>query len=419
VVDVRRKEVIVVGAGLAGLSAARTVAAAGVPVTVLEAAEHPGGRVRTDLIDGFTIDRGFQSLTTSWPQVTRQLDVPALGLRPFPAGVLLFEEGRTQRVGDVRRVRDAIGGLRTGNGNGGDRARLAALLARTASSPVARVMSGPEVATAQAPAMHALPPDLARRTLRPLLTTLLHDPTLRSSSRFAELTLRSFLRGRVGLPARGMAAVPAQLAAGLARGVVRYGVRVVSISADRVLTDVAGEIRAGAVIVATDPVTAVALLPGLRLPGFHAVTTLYHVADALPRADASLVVEADARSPFTHTTVVSQVAPSYSPDRRALVATTVLGHDGTEPAKLELRVRERLAVVYDTSTSTWQHLTTCHVPYAVPVVEPGHNFRRPVRLIGGLYVCGDHRDSSSIQGALASGRRAARSALSDLGVPTG
>ncbi len=413
-VNVRRTEVIVVGAGLAGLSAARSVAAAGVPVTVLEAAERPGGRVRTDLVDGFRVDHGFQSLTTSWPQVGRQLDVAALGLRSFQAGVLLHEDGRTQRVGDVRRVRDAIGGLR--NGSGTDRARVAALLARTASAPVARVMSAPEVAVADAPTMCALPPELARRTLRPLLVMLLHDPALRSSSRFAELMLRSFLRGRVALPARGMAAVPAQLAAGLPAGVVRHGVRVLSVSADRVLTDVAGEIRAGAVIVATDPTTAVALLPGLRMPEFHPVTTLYHVARGAPRPDASLLVEADARSPFTHTAVVSQVAPTYAPDRRALIATTVLGHDGAEPTKLELRVRERLAVVYDTPTTEWAHLTTCHITRAVPVVEPGHNFRRPVRLIGGLYVCGDHRDSSSIQGALASGRRAARSALADLGV---
>lgn len=281
-VDVRRTEVIVVGAGLAGLSAARTIAAAGVSVTVLEAAHRPGGRVRTDLVDGFRVDRGFQSLTTSWPQVGRQLDVAALGLRSFLPGVLLYEDGRTQRIGDVRRVRDALGGLRTGNGNGGDRARLAALLARTASAPVERVLSGPEVATADAPSMRSLPPELARRTLRPLLAALLHDPALRSSSRFAELMLRSFLRGRVGLPARGMAAVPEQLAAGLPAGVVRYGVRVLSISADRVLTDVAGEIHARAVIVATDPTTAVALLPGLRQPGFHAVTTLYHVARGCP-----------------------------------------------------------------------------------------------------------------------------------------
>ncbi|MGC0414740.1 NAD(P)/FAD-dependent oxidoreductase [Embleya sp. AB8] len=412
-VDVRRTEVIVVGAGLAGLSAARTVAEAGVPVTVLEAADRPGGRVRTDLVDGFRVDHGFQSLTTSWPQVRRQLDVAALGLRVFQPGVLLFEDGHTYRIGDVHRVRDAIGGLR--NGSGTDRTRVAALLARSAAAPVARVLHGPELATADAPTMRALPPELARRMLRPLLATLLHDPALRSSSRFAELLLRSFLRGRPALPAGGMAAVPDQLAAGLPAGVVHYGVRVSSIAADRVVTDSAGEIRARAVIVATDPSTAVALLPGLRMPEFHAVTTLYHVARVAPRPEPTLLVEADARSPFTHTAVVSQVASTYSPDRRALVATTVLGHDGSEPAKLELRVRERLAVVYDTPTSTWAHLTTCHIPRAVPVVEPGHNFRRPVRLIGGLYVCGDHRDSSSIQGALASGRRAARSALADLG----
>jgi hypothetical protein len=77
-----------------------------------------------------------------------------------------------------------------------------------------------------------------------------------------------------------------------------------------------------------------------------------------------------------------------------------------------------LSEIYGVGTRDWAHLTTRHLPRALPVVEPGHNFRRPVRVLAGLYVCGDHRDSSSFQGALASGRRAARSALADLGALT-
>lgn len=419
--NAHRTDVIVVGAGLAGLSAARRLTAAGVDVSVLEAGDRPGGRVRTGVIDGFRIDTGLQHLATACPQVAR-LDLARLELRAFAPGVRVAGEGGTvpnavgtgtgrrsgtRRIGDPRRVRGAIGALRTPGSP--DRAGVNAALSRASALPVSRILAAPDVAAAEAD----WPP-----ALRPLLAALLHDPGLGSSRRFAELLLRAYLRGRSALPARGMGAVADQLAAALPPGTVRCGVRVTSVATDRVTTDVDGEIPARAVIVATDPTTAVDLLPGLRRPDFRAVTTLWHVAPGMPPTEAALIVDGDPLAPLTHTAVVSDVAPTYSPDRRALVCSTVVGHDGTEPGNLEVAVRERLSAIHGLGTREWQHLTTRHLPRALPIVEPGHNFRRPVRVLAGLYVCGDHRDSSSIQGALASGRRAARSALADLGALT-
>ncbi|MCF2532843.1 NAD(P)/FAD-dependent oxidoreductase [Yinghuangia soli] len=411
-----RTDVIVVGAGLAGLSAARRLVDAGVDVTVLEAGDRPGGRIRTDVIDGFRIDNGLQQLATACPQVAARLDLGRLDLRAFAPGVRLAGEagpsagwrpGGVRRLGDVRRMRDAIGALRTPGTT--ERARAAAALGRASAVPVHRILSTPDTAVKEA----GWPP-----SLRPLLVALLHDPELATSRRFAELMLRAYVRGRAALPAAGMAAVPAQLAAGLPPGTVRCGVRATAIATDRVTTDVDGELPARAVIVATDPTTAVGLLPGLRQPEFHAVTTLWHVAPAAPPGEPALIVDIDDPGPLTHTAVLSEVAPTYSPDRRALVCSTVLGHHGSDPGKLELQVRERLAAIHGASVRDWEHLATRHLPQALPVVEPGHNFRRPVRVLAGLYVCGDHRDSSSVQGALASGRRAARSALADLGALT-
>lgn len=416
--EAHHTDVIVVGAGIAGLSAARRLVAAGVDVMVLEASDRPGGRVRTDVVDGFRLDNGFQTLATAYPQVNARLDLDRLDLRTFAPGVRVVGDGGVpasgtvvggrrpgvRRMADIRRVRGALDALR---GSGPvDRARVAAALNRASALPVSRILAAPDVATAEAgwPA-----------ALRPLLTALLHDRELATSRRFAELVLRSYLRGRSGVPALGMGAVAEQLAAGLPSGTVRYGVRATAISTDRVSTDRDGEIPTRAVIVATDPATAVTLLPGLRRPGFHRLTALWHVAPALPRTEPVLTVDTAHPGPLTHTAVMTAVAPSYSPDGRALVCSTVLGHDGMAPGRLEVRVRERLSAVHGIGTREWTHLTTRHLPQALPIVEPGHNFRRPVRVLAGLYVCGDHRDSSSIQGALASGRRAARSALADLG----
>ncbi|MGW0660674.1 NAD(P)/FAD-dependent oxidoreductase [Streptodolium elevatio] len=414
--EAHRTDVIVVGAGLAGLSAAHRLAAAGVDVTVLEAGPRPGGRVRTDSVDGFLVDNGLQHLATAYPQVAARLDLARLDLHSFAPGVQVAGDGPVaavgrrgggRRIGDVRRMRGAIGALRT-PGNA-DRARVAAALGRASALPVPRILAAPDVAVAEA----GWPP-----ALRPLLTALLHDTELTSSRRFADLVLRSYLRGRAAVPALGMAAVPQQLAGALPSGTIRYGVRVTAIATDRVTTDVDGEIPTRAVIVATDPTTAVNLLPGLRRPAFRRLTTLWHIAPTAPPAEPVLIVDSDDPGPLTHTVVMSEVAPSYSPDRRALVCSTVLDHDGTDPGKLEIVVRERISAIYGAATRDWSHLATRHLPEALPVVEPGHNFRRPVRVLAGLYVCGDHRDSSSVQGALASGRRAARSALADLGALT-
>jgi phytoene dehydrogenase-like protein len=168
------------------------------------------------------------------------------------------------------------------------------------------------------------------------------------------------------------------------------------------------------VVLATGARAAAGLLPGLRVPGFHPVTVIHHTTDEPPLTEPALVLDADRSGPVTHTAVISQVDPSRAPAGRALITSTVLG---TPPAAahLDATVRAQLARLYGTSTARWELLAVHHDPEAVPAMPPPHDLRRPVRLLAGLYVCGDHRDTSTVQGALHSGRRAAQSLLRDLG----
>ncbi|MEU6095385.1 NAD(P)/FAD-dependent oxidoreductase [Streptomyces sp. NPDC047079] len=454
---VYQAEVVIVGAGLAGLAAAHRLTSAGVTTAVLEAAPYVGGRMSTEKVDGFRLDRIGQLLSTAYPELRSTPGLESLVLRPFAPGVLVHSEGRHHRAGAApagggaggartalsavralataprtasaprpgsgahlaRTARSlALGARATGSRPGAplggpmDQARVSAALARIAATPVERLLARPESAAGDALTARGIPARSVDGFLRPLLAALLCDPELTTSSRCADLALHAFASGRLCLPEGGADVLPELLARALPPGTVHTGVRATSISTTSVTTAEHGEVRCQAVLLATDASAAAELLPGLRVPDFHPVTVVHHTMEEPPSTGASLLLDADRDGPVAHTAVVSLVDPSRAPAGRALVSSTVLG---TPPDGVDGAVRAHLARVYGTSTTRWETLAVHHTARAVPAMRPPHDLRRPVRLLAGLYVCGDHRDTSTVQGALHSGRRAASAVLADLG----
>ncbi|KUN86645.1 oxidoreductase [Streptomyces bungoensis] len=428
-------DVVIVGAGIAGLSAAHRLTSAGMTTAVLEAAPYPGGRMSTEKVDGFRLDRIGQLLSTSYPELRLAPGLGSLTLRRFAPGVLLHRDGRMHRAGAPAAGGSARGALhvvralasaprspasspgRAGAPVGGavDQARLGTALGRIAATPVERLLSRPELPAARALAARGVPARTIDGFLRPLLAALLCDPELSTSSRCADLALHSFASGRLCVPEGGAEVLPELLAGALPAGTVRTGVRATSVSTTSVTTAEHGVIRCRAVLVATDARAAAELLPGLRVPDFHPVTVVHHTTDEPAAAFAtgtSLLLDADRGGPVAHTAVVSNVDPSRAPAGRLLISSTVLG---TPPDGVDTAVRIHLARLYGTSTRRWETLAVHHTPEAVPVMRAPHDLRRPVRILAGLYVCGDHRDTSTVQGALHSAHRAASAILTDLG----
>lgn len=408
----RRADVVVVGAGLAGLAAAVRLQAAGVDAVLVEAAEAVGGRVRTDVVEGFRLDRGFQLLNPAYPEAARVLDLEALDLQAFGAGVVLSREADRHVLGDPLRLPSTLPADLTAP-IGSVRTRLA--FARWAAGlklgPAGAIRARPDRSLIEELRARGLDGPLTDRVLRPFLSGVLAETGLESSQRMASMLLRSFARGNPSVPAAGMQAMPQQLAARLAADSVHLGVRVGVVAGGHVDTD-EGQVAADAVVVATDPVSAGELGASAGAP-MRSLTTWWFAADVAPTTRPLLHVDGDARGPLANTVVMTSAAPSYGPgDGRALVAATAVG---SRAALAVDDVRRHAGLLYGVDASGWALLRTDVVDRALPVHPPGQPLARRVDLGDGLFVTGDHRDTPSIQGALVSGRRAADAVLARLG----
>ncbi len=406
-------DVVVVGAGLAGLRAAGLLGARGLDVLLLDAADRPGGRMATDVIDGFRCDRGFQVLNTSYPELRAAADLDALDLRAFTSGAAIRgDDGRLHVFAHPLRSpellwRTATDGLLPPL----DKAKLAAWTARVLAAPPARTAGFIDRSAAQDLAAAGLRGPVVDRLLRPFLSGVLGEAELSTSAAFVRLVWRSFALGTIAVPDAGMGALPEQLATRLPDGVLRLGQRVTELRGRTVRTD-DGTLQARALLVTTDPRTASTLLPGLGVSDMHALTTYFHVPPHPPASLPMLHLDGTG-GPVANSVVLTEAAPGYASDGRALVASTVLGVADRVPEPV---VRDELARIYAVPTDRWTHLHTAEIRHALPAFRPGWPVRRPVELGDGVFVAGDHRDTPSTQGALVSGRRAAGAVAASLGV---
>ncbi|WP_405427438.1 FAD-dependent oxidoreductase [Streptomyces erythrochromogenes] len=403
-------DVLVVGAGVAGLACARDLRAAGVSVRVVEAGDAVGGRMRSDRIGGFVVDRGFQVFNTAYPQVRRRFALKELRLRPFTPGFLVHTPtGRLDFSDPTRRPRtlpELLSGRLAGPR---DLAALGLLSARDMLLPPGRLKRRPDTTARTAFADAGFSEAFVETFFRPFVSGVFLEDELETSARVFHLVWRSMLRGTICLPTDGIGAVPRALAAGLPEGAVRLETPAAGLTDDGVLTAGGQEIPARAVVVATGPAAVPALLPAVDLPDYRIVTTYYHVAPRSPLGEPTLLV--DTRRRFLNTCVLSDVVPSYAPPGHALVATSVLGRDGQGR---ERELRAALDEAYGTGTDDWDLLTVRTIEDALPAMPPPQPLTRTTRVSPGRYVCGDHRATASVQGALASGARAAREVLRDL-----
>ncbi len=395
--------VVIIGGGLAGLSAARQLSIYGIEVLVLEAGDRVGGRVRTDVVDGVHMDHGFQLYNTAYPEGKRVLDLQALDLKPFSSGVISATQQGRIKLGDPRELLGWLPTSITSGSIGSKAAFLRYALTQSRKSPTA-IYRGVDSSAHTALERAGVNGKFYSEVIQPFFSGVFLETELSTSSRFMNLVLRTFVKGKPSLPRSGMQAIPDQLFNALPAGTVRFNSKVSAVSTDsvRVGSEV---INAKAVIVATDS-TSAQELSGVNIPQWNSVTTWYHLAPlgTLDEGKPVIVVNGSAAGPITNSVVLTNAVPSYAPGMH-LISTSAIGvHER------DLNLKGYLSTMHDTDTSKWELVGHYPISHALPAMTPPHDFLAAVNH-DGIYLAGDYRTSSSIQGAMVSGRRGADSVL--------
>lgn len=413
-------KIVIVGAGLAGLACARILAGAGIRFTLLEASTAVGGRVRTDKVDGFLLDRGFQLFLPAYPEARRVLDYDDLDLRPFYRGADIFVKDRFHRMADplahpllaLKNFRDPIVSLR-------DKWTLLLLRKEVFGMREPR-RSDVEVEAEDYLTEFGFSERMIERFFRPFFGGVFLEKDLRTSAAMFEFLFSMFDRGGSALPAHGMQTIPEQLAVSLPPGSLRLNAPVTSVRAGEVTLDSGEVLHADHVIVAASEEAAYRLLPqgsvAAPLPS-RSTTCLYFAAPELPPGDPILHLDGDGRGPVNSVVVLSRISPHYAPPGQHLVCASIIGSPSS--AELELVVREQMLRWFGETVTTWQHLRTYQIRHAQPESRQLKLGSEPLQAViePGLYRCGDWCEDVSINGALVSGRRAGEAVMRALGEP--
>lgn len=403
-------DVALVGAGLAGLTCAGILARSGRQCRLFEAADQPGGRVRTDSVEGYRLDRGFQVLLDAYPESRRFLDYERLRLGRFLPGALVWNGKTLHRIVDpLRHPSQLPGALRTPPGSFTDKLRVGALKVRLSLASIERIQARPEIPTREAFERLGFSQSMRQGFLEPFFSGIFLEDSFSTSSRMFEFVFKMFSRGSAALPLGGMQAIPDQLAATLPPDTLRLRSPVQSVHKGGLILESGETIRARHVVLATDMDTASALAPGIPSRPWNSTRCLYFSTPRSPLKEPLIVLNGSGTGSFSNLSVPSDVVSGYAPGKAALLSVSLRPGFAPDPQAVMAEIRTCLGQ----PDLPLHFLQSYAIARALPRQDPGDNpfGKASPRLPDGTWICGDYRDSASIDGAMRSGRKAAEALL--------
>jgi len=403
----KNAEVIIIGAGLSGLTAAKVLKEAGKSIIILEAADELGGRVKTDELDGFLLDRGFQVLLTAYPEAKRLLDYDELDLCYFDPGALILNANGKTIIGDpLRNPSTLFSTLFSSVGTLMDKFRMLRLKLKLGSKTVDSIFLGKETTTINYLKTEGFSDKIIDQFFRPFMTGIFLEDQLTTSSRMFEFVFKMFSEGEAAIPSKGMGRIPMQLSKCLLPGEILFNKRVITVEENLVTTESGDYYSADFIIFATD-------VPGLPIPikhlrkNHHSVINMYFTSKEKPFDRPLIGLNTLPGKLVNNIAVMDRVSASYAKKGESLISLSLIGnHNDQDQTTLQKRVIEELSFWYPGALK-WKHLKTYHIDYALP--DDDHVCDEPdqITLNSTWLICGDHLTNGSINAAMKSGRLAA------------
>ncbi len=417
-------EVVVVGAGLAGLCCARTLKNHNICYQLLDASDQVGGRIRTDVLNGFRLDRGFQVLQTAYPEAQKYLSYAELKLHKFfPGAVIRFDNKFYTLADPFRNIFTALGGLFSPVGTLKDKLLIGLLRFAVTFPPLDKLLAKPEVTTLQRLRAFGFSSSIVERFFKPLYAGIFLENNLLTSSRAFDLNFRMAALGDISLPSLGMESIPRQLAQHLDPEKIHLNDAVVAIHKNesagqgKTIQMASGKTyQANKIVLAVNEKQAALLLKKAEPVKWKTVKTLYFAAIKAPTSKPILFLNAEGKGPVINLSVPSNVCKDYAPPGQSLISCSVLNYLDLSNEVLIQEVLAQMKEWFGSEVENWSHLRTYNIEGALPNQEPSAlHLPYKVPMGGdGIYCCGDYLGIASQQGAMQSGRQTGEVIIEDL-----
>jgi phytoene dehydrogenase-like protein len=398
------QEVVIVGAGVAGLTCAKYLLDAGIEPLVLEASDAVGGRVRTDVVDGFLLDRGFQILLTAYPEAQRLLNYNALNLKAFRSGALIRYQDDFKTVSDpFKEPTELLKTLFSPIGSLFDKLKVLQLSNEVKTVPTDEFFNESDCDTLSYLQQYGWSEQMIETFFKPFFGGVFLENELSTSSQFFRFVFKQFYNGDAVIPAAGVQAIPQQIADLLPKNVIKLNTTVSRIDKNTIYLTDGQAITTKKIVIAADAHRADLLLNRPAERQYNVTTCTYFAAPRSPLSTKMLALNPNRLSAVHNLCVPSDVAPTYAPEGQSLVSVSTQGLSFVDEPKLTAQIVRELTDWFGEEVTTWRHLKTYHIPESLVKYNP-NSPKSQLQIADNLYQCGDQTAYPSLNAAMATGR---------------
>jgi protoporphyrinogen oxidase len=397
---------LIIGGGITGLTAAYYLHKAGRSFSLVEAQNTLGGRVQTDVVDGYRLDRGFQVFLTAYPEAKRILDYAALDLRTFKPGSVILSGGKARQIGDpLRDPASLLPTLSSGIGNMSDKLKILKLKQRLSKTSVESIFAQTEKGTSSVLREdYGFSDDMIARFFMPFYRGIFLENDLSTSRRMFDFVFKMFSQGDAAIPAQGIGAIADQLANHLPTQDITLGTSVTALDSSTAKCSDGSTLDYDQCILAVDQLHAAQLL-GQKVPAdYRSTTTVYYSCDTSDLAPRLITLLPDGM--VNNICDLTSLSSHYAPAGKRLISLTL--RDVDQDTDIDLAIKAALADILPESQS-WQHIKTYDIKYALP--DQTHVEEGELTVQGNTYICGDYLHYGSLNAAMRSGRLAAEAII--------